>query len=415
MSDLDLDIRNYSLSDMERFFRLDKSFTASDVEMREYEIREQLLSSGHIDKRLKRDLIAFLKEVKDTIIREKCEKNKIQNPAIEKRLDPTPNYPNIPYPPSNVRENEILQRPTVPYVYTQNSDYLPGTLNPVQTRTLTQCISVDTRFRDMPYTTQSSDFAINIPNKVKKVLSMQLSSIEFSPASLYNISSSLKNNYLYITVSSSEFEEEFTSVFFLPDGQYNTQQLIDTLNAFFIERTDTPFSSLAFELDPYGSGRICLEATNDSIVYISLDFGMDEKGNSDRNTVDYSSKLGRVLGFTKRKYQGKTSYMGETAVNPNIAFSYIFLAIDDFQNHSPPSFVPVFQNVVMPTSVIARIVIPDKWENHNITFISEPRKYFGPIDLTRIQIRLLDSYGRVLDMNGADYSFCLLLNMVYDF
>ena len=73
MSDLDLDIRNYSLSDMEKFFRLDKSFTASDVEMREYEIREQLLSSGHIDKRLKRDLIAFLKEVKDIIIREKFE------------------------------------------------------------------------------------------------------------------------------------------------------------------------------------------------------------------------------------------------------------------------------------------------------------------------------------------------------
>ena len=55
MSDLDLDIRNYSISDMEKFFRLNSSakYTASDIELRESEIREQLLSSGHIHKQLK--------------------------------------------------------------------------------------------------------------------------------------------------------------------------------------------------------------------------------------------------------------------------------------------------------------------------------------------------------------------------
>ena len=49
-----------------------------------------------------------------------------------------------------------------------------------------------------------------------------------------------------------------------------------------------------------------------------------------------------------------------------------------------------------------------------IKFISEPRKYFGPIDITKLQIKLLDAYGRVLDMNGSDYSFRLLLHLIYD-
>jgi hypothetical protein len=45
--------------------------------------------------------------------------------------------------------------------------------------------------------------------------------------------------------------------------------------------------------------------------------------------------------------------------------------------------------------------------------LSTPRKYFGPIDLSRLQIRLLDAYGKVLQMD-ANFSFCLLLHTVYD-
>jgi len=410
MADLDLDIQHYSIQDMKNFFRLDKFFSQSDVEKREYEIREQLLSSGHINKKLKSDLIAFLNDVKDTIITNAFPIKEYHNPGLYRKLDPTPELPRVPYPPSNVREQDILQRSTTPYIYTQNSDFLPGILNPVQTRTLTQCISIDTRFRDMPYTTQSSDFAISIPNKIKKVLSIQLSSFEINPETIYNISSSLKNNYLYLSVTSTNSDEESICVFFIPDGNYTTEKLLNILNELMREKIDKPFPKLFFRLDPDGSGRVCLETLDDSILSISLDFTMDETGNVDKNTVDYLSKLGRVLGFTKRKYKGSNTYMSDTAVNPNIGFSYIYLQIDDFQNNSPPSFITVFQNNNIPTSVLARISIQNE-----ISFISEPRRYFGPIDLTRIQIRLLDEYGRVLDMNSADYSFCLLLQLVYDF
>ena len=236
---------------------------------------------------------------------------------------------------------------------------------------------------------------------------MQLSAIELSLDSLYNISTSLKNNYLYIEVCSCEIH---SSVFFLPDGRYTIEKLLHTLNMFFKEKKDTPFPFINILLDPFGSGRICIETTDERINSISLDFSIDETGNSDKNTVDYFCKLGRMLGFTRRKYSGEKCYLGETAVNLNLGFSYLFLSIDDFQNNAPPSFISVFQNNKMPNSIIARIEILPK-----ITFISEPRKYFGPIDLTRLQIRLLDPYGRIIDMNSADYSFCLLFHSVYDF
>ena len=418
MSDLDLDIQHYSISDMERFFRLNpkKKYEAADIELREYEIREQLLSSGHIHKSLKRDLIAFLKDVKERIIEEKCKKTNITTPYIP--LDSS-DYPKVPYPSSNVREMDIIAPTSTPYIYTQNTEFLPGTLNPISKRTLSRCISIDTRFRESPYTTSSSDFGLNIPNKIQKVLSMQLVSLELSTDSLYNISTALQNNYLNISVVYRDEElqenQSFTHMFVLPDGHYSAEHLICILNTLFQERSEEPaFPLIYWKLDA-DSNRVVLESTSEAIVSISLDFTLDIHGQSDKNTSDYFNKLGRVLGFTRRKYSGECEYLGETAICPNYAFSYFFLDIEDFQNHYSPSFVSVFSKISMPNSVLARISDLDRKGSKDLTIVSEPRTYFGAIDITRLQIRLLNAYGQVLDMNGADFSFCLLLNVVYDF
>ena len=408
MTDLDLDIRNYSISDMETFFRLNptKKYSASDIELREYKIREQLLSSGHIHKQLKSELIDFLNKVKSALI---LQYNNSSLPS-KIQLDPNPNYPtNIKYPPSNVRENEIQHRNSVPFVYTQNSDYLPGILNPIQTRTITRCISIDTRFRDSLYTTQSSDFALNLPNKIQKVVSIQLNAIEFSIDALYNISNSLQNNYLNITIYTFDLQE-YNHCFIIPDGKYTSEEIIFILNQLFLEKINTPFTSLFWKLN--NSNKTCIYPTTNNIIQsILFDFTLNKDRLSDKNTTDYFCKLGRILGFTKRKYSGENKYISETAINTNIAFSYLFLAIDDFQNNYPPSFISVFQKTNISNSVLARI----QFSSSEIQFISEPRKYFGPIDITKLQIKLLDTYGRVLDMNGSDYSFCLLLHLIYDF
>ena len=416
MSDLDLDIQNYSILDMETFFRLNSTtkYSASDIEQCEYKIREQLLSSGHINKQVKRDLIEFLNKVKNTLIQYKCSTSTPTPYKKEQKSYPS----NIQYPPSNVRENEIQHRSSIPFVYTQNSDYLPGILNPIQTRTLTRCISIDTRFRDFLYSTQSSDFALNLPNKIQKVVSIQLNAIEFSPNALYNISESLQNNYLNITIHTFDLQE-YTHCFIIPDGKYSSNELIFLLNQLFLEKLNTPFTFLFWKIDPYSSSKTILSTTtNNTILSITFDFTLNKQGLSDTNTTDYFCKLGRVLGFTKRKYSGKNTYISETAINTNIAFTYLFLVIDDFQNNSPPSFISVFQKTNMSNSILARIQIHDNnytSSSSEIKFISEPRKYFGPIDITKLQIKLLDTYGRVLDMNGSDYSFCLLLHLVYDF
>jgi hypothetical protein len=41
------------------------------------------------------------------------------------------------------------------------------------------------------------------------------------------------------------------------------------------------------------------------------------------------------------------------------------------------------------------------------------RKYFGPVDITRLHIRILDTSGKSLDLN-SNFSFCLIFNVIYD-
>ena len=51
---------------------------------------------------------------------------------------------------------------------------------------------------------------------------------------------------------------------------------------------------------------------------------------------------------------------------------------------------------------------------NNLILITTPRQYFGPVDIQNIQIQLLDEYGRILNLNNMDYSFCLTFQTIYD-
>ena len=127
------------------------------------------------------------------------------------------------------------------------------------------------------------------------------------------------------------------------------------------------------------------------------------------------TKLGWNLGFTKGIYLGDNFYHAETIIQP--ATKYIYLAIDDFNNNSNSNFMSVLKSI-MNNDILARISIKGNrfnlLTNNDFDIVSEPRIYFGPIDLQRLRIRLLDEHGRVLQMENSNYSFCLKIKMLYD-
>jgi hypothetical protein len=431
MQEMDLNIHNYSITDLENFFKVKKNtYTEADIEEREYEIREQLLSSGQISKKFKRDLIAFLDEAKELL-----------QQVVTKNLPPTAMAKNVRLDTSDVPPSEVLatsrmplviERPLTNYVNVQSSEYFQGVINPLSTRVIHKNITVDTRFRDRYYYTSSSDFMINMPSKLSKVVSMQLTALEL-PRAFYSISAAYGNNYFVMQV----FEKiegigyESSRIIVVPDGNYTPQGLIDEINRILcpvydnniMQNLDDVFSYIQFDiLSNHGSGsnKVRVEVNQSyplfakQIEEIVLNFGTDIEGNNDSRYL--TTKIGWNLGFTNTLYNGCTSYISEKAIEPNM-IKYIYLAVDDFNKSVNESFISAFEKNGLKPNILARISMHNNSDtiiNKEYEIVAETRKYFGPVDIQRLHVYLFDDHGRILNMHSSDYSFCLHCQILYD-
>lgn len=454
LEDLDLDIHNYSVTDLETFLRLPKNgkYTAADVGLYESKIRTVLLNSGNVNKRFKGDLIAFLEEAKRIII----DTRGLRPPAPSalpnvpvKTSDPkfpqgvpyqldTLDTPHAAFPQFH-REGDIIKRAPPSFMYTQPSEYIHGTINPLDKRTITKCLTVDTRFRDNTAGMSSStDFTFQLPMKLHKVVSMKLSSFEI-PVAFYGISEYYGNNYLTYSVEYEGFAGDETSgeiyndcnTLIIPDGNYNAADLVDLLNQINSPKDDSGkllnnesiFSYVEFVLDisstGCGTGKLIIKPGGKygaKINKISLDFKLDKNGNEDGK--DYTTRIGYNLGFFRDSYTSVNGILTSDSIVEPAAIRYLFLVVDDFNNNMNNPYISAFNQSLMMPNILARISIKGAYFSilmeNDLSVVSEARQYFGPVDIQRLRVRLIDDRGRLVDMNGANYSFCLLLTQLYD-
>ena len=73
---------------------------------------------------------------------------------------------------------------------------------------------------------------------------------------------------------------------------------------------------------------------------------------------------------------------------------------------------------ILNKNILARISIQGSvysiLSDSSLVLKAIPREYFGPIDIQKLQIQLLDEYGRVLDLNNMDFSFALKMECMYN-
>jgi hypothetical protein len=369
------------------------------------------------------------------LIQVKCDLSSKNPTSIPKnyQLDPldTPLLNQLP-----PRTDELIVKPETQYINVLSEEFYPGNMNPLKTRIITKCLNIDTRFRDEFYKTKSSDFTFNLPMRFNKVVSMQLSSLEL-PVTFYGISSSLGNNFLYLQVNYNLLDPNNNSlvddsiVIYIPDGNYNTNDLISTINTQLsptntdntLQNPNSVFSYIQLTMDltinGSGSGRISFQTTTNTILNINniiLDFTKNTNGEPDN--LPLNTKIGWNLGFQKPVYSGSIMYTGETVIEPSLT-RYLYLVVDDFVNTSVNNhFISVFSKSILSPNILARIAIQGSYFSiimqNDFKVISEPRKYFGPVDIQKLRIQLVDEYGRILDMNNSDFSFCITLKMLYD-
>ena len=221
-----------------------------------------------------------------------------------------------------------------------------------------------------------------------------------------------------------------SATYYIPDGNFNSSDVIESLNSQLcpldsnnnMTQPDSIFSYIQMVIDVTangsGSGKVTIYTTGDKASYINLitlDFARGKNGEIDN--VPLTTKLGWNLGFQKSLYNDSTSYTADTIVEPSNV-RYVYLIVDDFNKSANNHFISVFNKSVLNPNILARIAIKGSYfsiimgNDFNIT--SEPRKYFGPVDIQRLKIQVVDEYGKILNMNNSNFSFCLNLKMLYD-
>ena len=474
-TELDLDINNYNINDIEKFFRFKpkSKYSPSDVELRECEIREQLLTSGHINKKLKGDLIAFLILAKQWLIDTKCEI--IAPTSIPKnfRLDQD-NYPRSKELPA--REDNLIEKPAVPFVYTKNSDFFPSMMNPIEKRIVTKLICIDTLFRQNYYNTKSTDFIYTLPDSINNVVEMKLIALEI-PNIWFNISNENHNNQFTVDISNVCITDQsgnlldnmgnitfFANTFFtnykftiaIPDGNYSDATFQECINNIFhntlIDDLNQPTIALRFlniTIGGYSTKNTIIRANSanplpcpydSTSVYYSPDFSFTVNFNtlSDQLRPLYKN-LGWIMGFRKINYEvsRNNTYISYSDSSQNVvnykgylkseaAFTastnnYIFIEVDDYHNNFTTDAIISMNKsngtAYMGQNIMARITItsgPNTIVNDNAADkIFKKREYFGPVRLEKMKFRILNRFGDVLNLNKMDYSMVFEIKQLY--
>ena len=171
-------------------------------------------------------------------------------------------------------------------------------------------------------------------------------------------------------------------------------------------------------IDPR-SGKVILAAQGGiGVTELQLNFNTNIDGNVVfRGGVALQLKLGWLMGFRLGRYTGTTGYVSEGLYDFR-GPRYLYLSVNDFNNNHAENIVGVFNDsLTRPENILARLswlqYVHFATTNVPMDFVKNTRKYFGPVDITKLHIQLTGPYGRVLSLNNMDYSIALEFRCLY--
>ena len=286
-------------------------------------------------------------------------------------------------------------------------NYKSGIINPLTIKTFKNIINIDTRFRDNYENTTASDFVISLP--LKKVLSIQVVNYQL-PYTVYSISKKTGSNCFYANNNLIE----------LTNGGYDEDSLIEEINS------KLNILHIKILYNPINA-KFSFKSLNDTSFSLNFDYfeNQDMYYNLANNINKNQLTLGWILGFRNisieknmmknimKKYEGLKSYEAESCYDGGVSNKYYLLSINDFQNNHNTTFISAFKYQTLTDNNILCKMTNSK-EDGTKTVIYPKRIYFGPTNINKLHIKIYDEFGRILDVNNADYSIELECEILYD-
>ena len=325
-----------------------------------------------------------------------------------------------------------------------------GAGNPIHRKTVSKLLNIDSRFRQNYLTTSTTNYLIDLPYPIHNVTEMTLCDLEL-PSTYYPISTSYQNNYFWIKTIDI-FDTEMYYYVIIPDGNYYFQTLITNLNYYFSNirlglsmEFNLNYNNIGGVGEGTGLTKIGIlnqtDISNSTLVTFELNFNGSMVPNqtvsaryraSDTNIIyyttpnplDYKQLFGWILGYRQPVYTGvivdeitlQMYYLSESVLDLS-GPKYLFLIVDDFNKSMNINFLTASVKGLLSDNIIARISQKGQLfsiqSQNDFSVYSEPRYYYGPVNISKIQVKIVDEYGRIIDLNSKDFSFTLRLTTIY--
>jgi len=455
-----LSIGDYNINELKALLNLHEPYTLEDIVENENELREKLLMDAGVSEEKKREIISFLQKAKDNLIQNSKKKftsieeiTEGDNPIIQKQ------------------QTEIVNKVnTVP-----RSKIINASEN---VNTIKKLLSINSIFRTDYSSTKSTDFIYTLPEVLKNVVSVELGSIEIPMTYYHIQRSrgdgcnTISNSHFWFEWDDPKYNAEHRPIRYYieiesgnyPDGyemerrinyhmieaieggstnglitnrahpqciiDSNTQKIMFYIKSvpdlvqtrpFFPPVTGRNFFNIYFDKE---------KRTTPSTYVNNLPYTLKEDMVELKNNFGIIGSLGWVLGFRKPTYIARPAEDANDAVSEGCydgwGSKYLFLVINDYNKNTNNFCITSYNKSVARSNILARIptkglahtdfhrglIIQNNNNNNNDSF--KKREYFGPVNINRIEIQLIDEYNRIVDLNYMDFSFSLNITCLYD-
>ena len=427
----DLNIENYKDEELQDIFGIPSTFNHEMIRHKADVLKKMVLKDSTISQQIKNNTINFINKAHEKLSLQLPTSPILQTTENADIFNLNKTLQQSTLMPTANTNSDIIQKPNVPYIRSETNQYQRGVINPLSKRTVVNMLNIDSRFRANYYSTSASDFYCDLPMVFNNVVSMSMASFEF-PTTYYNVSKRLGTNYFWVSACSPGTTNIVERLCInIQSGNYQAKDLISYINNFI--KTDDAFTKttylkyLVFTINiggasqNSGSGQTVVGVSSDYIgdsFFFNLDFQSDLQGNMDFSTP-LPLKLAWLMGFRLGYYENNSCYISEGIIYLATP-SYMFLVVDDFQNNVNDSFYSALNSSILNQNILARIScqpttfseLQQVLQSSQVAFTN--REYFGPVNIQRLHIQLIDEFGRVLDINNMDFSFCLMLTIDYN-
>ena len=426
-------------------------------------IIQRLKTKKHLEN--KEELINFFKNALEKVTKDlslRVPKDMMDNLINESKYDtlPEPSKDRF-YQPPIVRE-QIYPGAIPPPIpnpiafQTSNTKFSRGIVNPIKKESIKSMLMLHSKFRNpinqgtnskTPFNL-TTDFLVDLEEPLNNVVSLKLASCEFVNGA-YPFSHHYKNNTFQIKVflidangnqiATPGSPQKFKIT--VPEGNYTAVQMMNLLQSKINTNTGVAFNNQGIQ-----SITVDYQSTKSKFYFrktstlpqiggsdwgFDLIFSLDDEPNRDPEL-----NMGWLLGYQKSIYYYNKDYISSGNQNiPSTLFEgynpeqildfvgskFYLLEVNDFnKNYSDIFKYNTYKRNTRIKDILAKI--PNTAPHANIVFedssdrVFKTRKYFGPVRIKKVRIRLLDDFGRLVDLNGGDLIVTLeveSLNMPY--